>query len=478
MNEVKVSVIIPVYNAEQYLSECIESVLSQTYKNIEIICVDDGSTDKSAELIKSFQKIDKRIRLIQQTNQYAGVARNHGFDVSEGEYVIFLDADDYFDQFLVEKMLFAIYEKDADIAICGSQGFDDKLKKEHRLSGALNLELLPENDIFSKMDIQDHIFQLTAGWAWDKMYRARFLKEKKLRFQNIKASEDELFVDLAFGEAKSITTVKEVLITHRTNVAFSLEDRKDQFWYCGYEMLSAERMELEKRGLFPMLEKSFVNRAAGYITWNACSITTPVYFSEFYSHFRKKAIKELGISGYPPDYYDDPFAYEIIRKIEQCDEKEFLCDRIKELNQIVTDRDLYIQELLSCIQKSSSDLERLIERMKWMQGGKRWILPDGLPKGSRIIMYGFGDVGSDWYEDFQRVKDVELVMVVDRNYKNFEVDAVKVHPAEDIKTIEYDYILIAINEKEIADEVKASLIKQGILPDKLLWFDPAERAAG
>ena len=94
MKEIKVSIIIPVYNAEKYLHECLESICSQTYNNIEILCVDDGSTDMSAETIKTFQKEDKRIVLIQQTNQYAGVARNNGFDAAKGEYVVFLDADD------------------------------------------------------------------------------------------------------------------------------------------------------------------------------------------------------------------------------------------------------------------------------------------------------------------------------------------------------------------------------------------------
>ena len=126
MNSIKVSVIIPVYNAEKYLPECMESILSQTYKNIEIICVDDGSTDSSAKIIKFYQKIDKRINLIQQTNQYAGAARNHGFDVSGGDYIMFLDADDYFEHNLIEKMVSAIYEKNADIVICQSLGLDEK----------------------------------------------------------------------------------------------------------------------------------------------------------------------------------------------------------------------------------------------------------------------------------------------------------------------------------------------------------------
>lgn len=469
MNEKKVSVVIPVYNAEKYLPECMESILSQTYKNIEIICVDDGSTDKSAEIIKSFQNGDKRIELIQQTNQYAGAARNNGFDAAEGDYVIFLDADDYFEQNLVEKMAAAIYEKNADIVICRSRGFDERLKKEHELGGALNLEILPEKDVFSKKDIPDKIFQLTAGWAWDKMYRTGFIREKNLRFQDIRAAEDQLFVDLSLGEAEAVTVVKEILVIHRTNVVSSLEYKKDQFWHCGYEMLTAEKKELEKRGLFQLLEKSFVNRAAGYIGWYANTITTPAFFSEFYSFYQRKAIKELGLLDHQAEYYDDPLIYETIKEMDQYSEKEFLCSHIQKLNQAVTERDFYIQDLLGHIEWRDI-------RMKWMQNGKRWVFPDNfLPKESRVILYGFGDVGSDWYEDMRRADDVDLVMVVDRNYKNMKESTVRVYPVEAVKSAEYDYILIAVNDREAADAARDSLVGMGVLPDRILWFDPAER---
>ena len=129
MDEIKVSVIVPVYNGEIYLEECMESILSQSYQNIEVIFVDDGSTDRSAERIQSFQERDHRVELIRQTNQYAGIARNRGFDAATGEYVIFLDADDYFDSSLVEKMVSAMQRNHADIAICKSRGFDEKAKK-------------------------------------------------------------------------------------------------------------------------------------------------------------------------------------------------------------------------------------------------------------------------------------------------------------------------------------------------------------
>lgn len=301
------------------------------------------------------------------------------------------------------------------------------------------------------------------------MYRADFIREKDLRFQDIRAAEDELFVDLSLGEAEAITIVKEVLVTHRTNVVSSLAYKKDQFWHCGYEMLTAERAELEKRGLFQTLERSFVNRAAGYIAWYAGSITTPVFFSEFYSFYQKKAIEELGILNYPEEFYDDPLIYETIKKMAHCDEKEFLCHRIGILNQVVMEKEICIREFLHAT-------DWLNERMRWMKGGKRWILPKGLaPKGSKIILYGFGDVGKDWYEAIREDGNIELVMVVDRDHQRFKTNAVKICPVEAIGEAEYDYILIAINEKSAANSVKDFLRKQGVPTKKILWSDPAER---
>lgn len=91
----KVSVIIPVYNAEKYLRECLDSVVNQTLEEIEVICVDDGSTDGSLDILYEYEEKDSRVKVLKQKNQHAGVARNAGIDIAQGEYVHFLDSDDY-----------------------------------------------------------------------------------------------------------------------------------------------------------------------------------------------------------------------------------------------------------------------------------------------------------------------------------------------------------------------------------------------
>ena len=122
---VKVSVIIPVYNAEKYLRQCLDSVLGQTLKEIELICVDDGSTDRSMEILLEYASKDKRIRVITQKNGGPGKARNTALPYATGKYISFLDADDWFEQDFLEKMFDRSDEVQADICICETQRFDD-----------------------------------------------------------------------------------------------------------------------------------------------------------------------------------------------------------------------------------------------------------------------------------------------------------------------------------------------------------------
>ena len=115
---VKVSVILPVYNEEKYLPQCLDSICGQTLREIEIICVDDGSTDSSPQILEGYAKKDARVKLIRQENQFAGVARNKGMSYATGKYLSFLDADDYYAPEMLEKMAEEAEKNKADIVIC------------------------------------------------------------------------------------------------------------------------------------------------------------------------------------------------------------------------------------------------------------------------------------------------------------------------------------------------------------------------
>ncbi len=124
----KISVIIPVYNVEQYIEECLDSLLNQTYKNLEIICIDDGSTDRSGWICDQYVKKDSRIKVIHQKNSGAGAARNKGLDIASGDYIAFVDSDDYIEKNMYEELYNALIFNNAQIAGCETISlFQDKI---------------------------------------------------------------------------------------------------------------------------------------------------------------------------------------------------------------------------------------------------------------------------------------------------------------------------------------------------------------
>ena len=127
MPNVKVSVVIPVYNVENYLRESLDCVVNQTLRDIEIICVDDGSKDSSLEILQEYAQKDSRVKILTQQNQFAGVARNNGLKIATGEYIIFLDSDDIFDLQMLEKMYYRAVETSADVTVCESRFFVDDI---------------------------------------------------------------------------------------------------------------------------------------------------------------------------------------------------------------------------------------------------------------------------------------------------------------------------------------------------------------
>ena len=126
MNEIKVSVIIPVYNTENYLRECLDSVLAQTLREIEVICVDDGSTDNSLNILKEYQNKDTRIVVLTQENRSAGAARNYGLSIAKGKYLSFLDSDDFFDKELLRKAYKNAEKNNADIVVYKFKRYNEK----------------------------------------------------------------------------------------------------------------------------------------------------------------------------------------------------------------------------------------------------------------------------------------------------------------------------------------------------------------
>lgn len=205
--EEKVSIIIAIYNLEEYLRECLDSIINQTYTNIEIILVDDGSTDNSLQIMNEYSKKDSRIICISQKNMGPGMARNKGLEKATGKYISFVDGDDFIFPDFVKKLVSII--KDDDLySYCGIS-----------VNGENTFLSLEENSLFIRQ------------CCYNKLYNAKFLKN--IRFKNYKFAEDLLFNYQLSFLSSSISYIEEPLYFYRkreSSITSTWSDRyKDIF---------------------------------------------------------------------------------------------------------------------------------------------------------------------------------------------------------------------------------------------------------
>lgn len=187
----KVSIIIPVYNCEKYIGKCIESILKQSYKNIEIIIVNDGSKDKTSEVINLFSANDNRVIYIEQQNSGPSVARNNGISKATGEYITFIDSDDYIESNYIEALLDAIQKNKRDIVCCGYNDISEYGIVKHT-------DFMEKNDITKNQFLYD-VCQGTGGVLWNKIFKKDILDKYNIKMEkDIFMCEDLIFV-LRYG---------------------------------------------------------------------------------------------------------------------------------------------------------------------------------------------------------------------------------------------------------------------------------------
>ena len=169
---VKVSVIVPCYNVEQYIEECVRSLCGQTLEEIEIICVDDGSSDSTPALLDELAADDSRVIVLHQENGGAGAARNAGLELARGEYLSVLDSDDLYN----EKMLEAAYVKalltDSDVVMFRSSQYLQQEGKYRETPWVIKRDQIPNTEVFSMARIRSNVFFALQGWTWDKLFKS------------------------------------------------------------------------------------------------------------------------------------------------------------------------------------------------------------------------------------------------------------------------------------------------------------------
>jgi glycosyltransferase involved in cell wall biosynthesis len=209
----KVSVIIPVYNIEDYLSQSLESVLGQTLKELEVLCVNDGSTDGSLNLLKEYQSKDDRIRIIDKENGGQGIARNKAIKLAKGEYIAFVDGDDWIKSTMYEELYQKAKRHDAEIAMCDYEHYFES-------SGTLGRRWrLPISDkfdgkVFKWQDVKNEIFRLKTG-CWSRIYLNSFLQANQIQFAEGVIYEDDIFSFKSLLLAKKMVLVRKPFYKYR-----------------------------------------------------------------------------------------------------------------------------------------------------------------------------------------------------------------------------------------------------------------------
>ena len=262
-DNVKVSVVMPIYNAYNYLRPAIDSVLGQSLEELELICVDDGSTDRSLDILREYMDADSRVRIITENNAGPAHARNKGLARARGEYVIFLDADDFFDPALLER-LYCLAERDSlDIAITDFDVYDEKRGAYRRKIAAEHEQIFTEGAVISRTDAPDKILSSTENYVWNKLFRASFLRSRELSFNpELRVFEDVHFVICAIALADRIGKNFDVLVHHRVYPGQTRTALFRKYYMQVPDLYLSIKEHLMRHGVYLPLERSYLALSA------------------------------------------------------------------------------------------------------------------------------------------------------------------------------------------------------------------------
>lgn len=373
----KVSIVIPIYNTELYLRECLDSVINQTLTDIEIICVDDGSTDGSADICWEYAAADSRIRVITQKNSGAAAARKAGVMAASGEYLGFVDSDDWIEPDMYETLLNQIGTCDI-ITSDADMWYDNLPPGVYETSE--EMRYVRENMLI----IGDTLTRGISGPMWNKLFRMDLAKDLFEEIDiSVYLSEDLIFTCCYILRCKSvcISGLKK----------YHYRERPGSIWASSYDgfLQNYSNLYLNLKTMFQGQPDStrLVEQLHLYMMLVLPSAPYRMAFSPKAQFLR----------------YVNPF---------------------------------------------SNDLA-----------------------GKRVALYGAGTVGQNYYLHMMRTAYCTLTIWVDTQYDRY-VDVFPVRPVEELAGVEYDYLLIAVNREDVAQEIQSDLVARGVDFEKILWKKP------
>lgn len=281
MNQPLVSVVIPIYNVEKYLDRCITSVVNQTYGNLEIILVDDGSPDNCSEMCDKWAKKDSRIKVIHKQNAGLGMARNTGIENSCGKYIFFFDSDDYVDVSTVEKCVDEILKNNSDAVIYGRYDvYDDGRREEQKVNAAeryFNTASI-RNKLLPGMFTYDMGFGVSSC---SKMFNADIIRSRNLRFRSETEiiSEDAFFILEFFSEINSATVIPDML-----------------YYYCKRDNSLTRSFKKDRQ----IRNNVFLEKCLQFAKKASLPETVQTHIKARYHSYTLAAIKQIYSSDLPP----------------------------------------------------------------------------------------------------------------------------------------------------------------------------------
>ena len=281
-----ISVIVPIYNVKKYLCECVDSIINQTYKNLEIILVDDGSPDDCGKICDDYAKRDSRIKVIHKENGGLSDARNVGMDLSSGEYLIFVDSDDYMTNDSIEYLYNLIRSVNADIAIGGVERFNDLDKSVI----STTYTGISDEKVMDKMDAMKDFF-LNGCAAWARIYKKSIHND--IHFPKGEINEDEAIVLELLDRCDKIVKSNMIVYKYRfrpnsiTSVDFSVK-KLDWYYHC------KANLEYIKKN-FPDIKVYAENRYVLSIIWCLNNMTVnPKKYKKEIKNLRDELKKHIG----------------------------------------------------------------------------------------------------------------------------------------------------------------------------------------
>ena len=397
MNE-RVTIIVLAFNIEAYIEKCLNSIIGQTYGNIEVIIVDDGSSDMTGVICDEYARRDNRISVIHQTNQGVNACRKEAIMNSTGDYIGFVDGDDWIEENMYERMLLYALDNDADVVTAsGYRDYEWGRSECERLGDTVapGIYKVRENNfyIIKKILTADGRERIN-GAVWSKLFRANVIKKVMPLIEKDLSGEmdDNIIVLGAMLQSQTVCITHDVLYHHR--------ERNESYTN------SQNQYVLEQ-----------VNHA--YIEMKRMIIGAGLY-DELYVDLCKDIIGR--VDGVILKLVDDDY----LPEIREWKEKY---------------RDVHPKFY--------------------------WDIDSGIPIGSKVIIYGYGNVGKSYKKQFERARDLKIVAISDKKY---EGDGV-IKP-EEISSKVFDYIILALFNEKDADEAKTELIARGIEAGKIVWKRP------